>query len=87
MNISTTAPVCSWRNAGVATRRVRFQFCFPPLYGIYDTGDGTIYVFGDHDGHIEDILSHEVLHWAVQKTAGKQASLDLDGVPADWLRA
>jgi hypothetical protein len=28
-----------------------------------------------------------VLHWAVQKTAGKQASLDLDGVPADWLRA
>ena len=67
-------------------RKLQFQFCFPPIYGIYDTGDSTIYVFGDHDGKIEDILSHEVLHWAVQKTAGKNASLDLDNVPSDLLR-
>jgi hypothetical protein len=46
-----------------------------------------IYIFGEHDGHIEDILSHEVLHWVVQKNAGKQASLGLDCVPPDWLRA
>ncbi len=67
-------------------RRLQFNFCFPPLYGIYDTGNGEIYVFGDHDGEIEDILSHEVLHWAVQKIAGKQASLDLDNVTPKLLR-
>jgi hypothetical protein len=27
-----------------------------------------------------------VLHWAVQKIAGKSASLDLDNVPAKLLR-
>lgn len=67
-------------------RRLQFRFYFPPLYGIYDMGDGVIYVFGDHDGKIEDILSHEVLHWAVQKIAGKQACLDLDNVPSESLR-
>ena len=68
------------------TKRLQFQFCFPPIYGIYDTGDSKIYVFGDHDGKIEDILSHEVLHWAVQKNAGKRASLALDNVPPSLLR-
>ena len=68
-------------------RRLRFNFCFPPIYGIYDTGEGEIYLFGDHDGKTEDVLSHEVLHWTVQKIAGKQASLDLDNVPPEWLRA
>jgi len=57
------------------------------MYGIYDTGNGEIYVFGDYDGKIEDVLSHEVLHWAVQKTAGKRASLSLDNVPSQLLRA
>lgn len=67
-------------------RRVQFHFCFPPIYGIYDTGEGVIYVFGEHDGKIEDVLSHEVLHWAVQKMAGKQASLDLDNILPKLLR-
>ncbi len=68
-------------------RRVQFRFCFPPsIYGIYDTGGGVIYVFGEHDGEIEDVLGHEVLHWAVQKVAGKQASLDLDNIPKELLR-
>jgi len=46
----------------------------------------VIYVFGEHEDKIEDVLSHEVLHWAVQKTAGKHASLDLDNVPSKFLR-
>jgi len=66
--------------------RLQFRFCFPPIYGIYDTGGGVIYVFGEHDDKIEDVLSHEVLHWAVQKLAGKQASLDLDNVSPKLLR-
>lgn len=70
----------------MARRTLRFRFCFPPLYGIYDTGDGVIYIFGDHDGEVEDILSHEVLHWAVQRMAGKEASLALDNVASDLLR-
>ena len=68
-------------------RRLQFNFCFPPIYGIYDTGNGEIYVFGDYDGKIEDVLSHEVLHWVVQKTAGKRASLSIDNVPSQLLRA
>lgn len=69
------------------TRRVEFRFCYPSsIYGIYDTGEGVVYIFGEHDGKIEDVLSHEVLHWAVQKVAGKQASLDLDYIQAELLR-
>jgi len=67
-------------------KQLQFHFCFPPIYGIYDTGEGAIYIFGDHDGETEDVLSHEVLHWVVQKTAGKNASLDLDNIPSEWLR-
>ncbi len=67
-------------------RRLQIKFCFPPLYGIYDTGDGVIYVFGDHDGKIEDILGHETLHWIVQKIGGKRASLGLDNLPPRLLR-
>ena len=68
-------------------RRVQFHFCFSPsIYGIYDTGDGVIYIFGEHDGEIEDILSHELLHWAVQKVAGKKASLALDNIRKELLR-
>lgn len=70
----------------MARRTLHFRFCFPPLYGIYDTGDGVIYIFGDHDGEVEDILGHEVLHWAVQKVAGKEASLSLDNIPSKTLR-
>jgi len=67
-------------------RTLQIRFCFPPLYGIYDTGDGTIYIFGEHDGLIEDIISHETLHWVVQKVAGKDASLGLDNVSSKLLR-
>jgi len=67
-------------------QRLQFRFCFPPIYGIYDTGKGVIYVFGEHDGKIEDVLSHEVLHWVVQKIAGKRASLDLDNISPKLLR-
>jgi len=67
-------------------KSLRFLFCFPPIYGIYDTGDGVIYVFGEHDGKTEDVLSHEVLHWVVQKLAGKEASLNLDNVSSKLLR-
>ncbi|MCK4669379.1 hypothetical protein KAT21_04600 [Candidatus Bathyarchaeota archaeon] len=67
-------------------KQLQFHFCFPPIYGIYDTGEGAIYIFGDHDGETEDVLSHELLHWVVQKTAGKNASLDLDNIPSEWLR-
>ena len=68
-------------------RRVQLRFHFPPsIYGIYDTGDGVIYIFGEHDGEIEDVLSHELLHWTVQQVAGKKASLDLDNIPKELLR-
>lgn len=67
-------------------RRLQFNFHFPPIYGIYDTGNGEIYVFGEHDGNFTDVLAHEVLHWTVQKMAGKHASLSLDNVPPKLLR-
>jgi len=59
--------------------KLKFKFIFPPIYGIYDTGTGTIFIFGEQDC-IEDAISHETLHWAIQKVAGKQASLDLDNI-------
>jgi hypothetical protein len=68
------------------SRKLQFRFCFPPIYGIFDTGEGLIYVFGEQDGKIEDVLSHEVLHWTVQKIAEKRASLDLDNIPPKFLR-
>ena len=68
-------------------RRVQLCFGYPSsVFGVYDTGDGVIYIFGQHDGKIEDVLNHEVLHWAVQKAGGKKASLDLDNVPKELLR-
>ena len=70
----------------MSRRQLQFRFVFTPIFGVYDTGESTIYVFGDHDGNIEDILGHETLHWAVQKVAGKKASLALDYVPSQSLR-
>jgi hypothetical protein len=66
---------------------LQLRFCYPPLYGVYDTGDGTIYIFGEHDGMIEEVISHEVLHWVLQRVAGKKASLGLDNVPPEFLQA
>jgi hypothetical protein len=74
------------KEIAMTLRTLQLKFCFPPLYGIYDTGDGTIYIFGDHDGEIEDVIDHEVLHWVIQKIAGKSASLALDNAPSKFLR-
>ena len=68
-------------------RRVQFRFRYPSsIFGVYDTGDGVIYLFGQHYGEIEEVLNHEVLHWTVQKVAGKKASLDLDNIAKELLR-
>ena len=67
---------------------VQFLFRFPPIHGVYDTGEGIVYIFGEqHDGEIEDVIDHEVLHWAVQKVAGKRASLKLDKISMKTLKA
>lgn len=65
---------------------LQLKFCFPPLYGIYDTGDGTIYIFGEHEEEIEEVVSHEILHWVLQRIEGKWASLALDNVSPEFLR-
>jgi len=66
-------------------RRVQFRFHYPgSIFGIYDTGSGVVFIFGDYnEGDIEEVLSHETLHWAVQKLAGKDASIKLDNVSRD----
>ncbi|HVP40364.1 MAG TPA: hypothetical protein VMS95_00215 [Candidatus Krumholzibacteriaceae bacterium] len=71
----------------MTTQTLQLRFCFPPLYGIYDTGDGTIYIFGEQDDQIEDVLSHEFLHWVIQKIVDKQTSLALDKIPPEFLKA
>lgn len=66
--------------------KLKFKFSFPPIYGMYDTGNGTIYIFGESEEKIEDVLSHETLHFVIQIIAGNQASLDLDNVCREWLK-
>jgi len=67
---------------------LQFLFRFPPIHGVYDTGEGIVYIFGEqHDGEIEDVIDHEVLHWVVQKVAGKRASLKLDKIAMKTLKA
>ena len=64
-------------------RSVDFVFQFPPIQGVFDTGYGIVYIFGElHEDEIEDIIVHETLHYVVQKTAGKRASLKLDRIDA-----
>jgi len=71
----------------MTAQTLQLRFCFPPLYGIYDTGEGTIYIFGEQDDPIEDVLSHEFLHWIIQKIADKSTSLALDNIPPELLKA
>jgi hypothetical protein len=62
-------------------KSLEFVFEFPPIYGVFDTGHGVVYVFGEqHEDMVEDVLVHETLHYVVQKVAGKRASLKLDKI-------
>jgi hypothetical protein len=60
---------------------IEFVFQFPPIHGVFDTGYGVVYVFGElHETEIEDILEHETLHFVLLRVAGKKASLKLDRI-------
>jgi len=62
-------------------KSVKFVFAFPPVQGVFDMGYGVVYIFGElHEDEIEDVLVHETLHYVLQKTAGKRASLKLDRI-------
>ena len=65
-------------------KSLEFIFEFPPIYGVFDSGHGVVYVFGElHENEIEDILAHETLHYVLFRVAGKKASLKLDRVYAE----
>jgi len=62
-------------------KSLEFVFQFPPIYGVFDTGYGVVYIFGEqHEDMVEDVIVHETLHYVLQKVAGKRASLKLDRV-------
>jgi len=62
-------------------RALEFVFQFPPVHGVFDTGYGVVYIFGEmFESEMEDIIVHETLHFVVLKVAGKRASLKLDRV-------
>ena len=62
-------------------RSLEFVFQFPPIQGMFDTGCGTIYIFGGmHDCKIENIIVHETVHYVLLRIAGKRASLKLDNI-------
>jgi len=64
-------------------RSLEFVFRFPPIYGVFDTKYGVVYIFGEfHENEIEDIIVHETLHYVLLRVAGKRASLKLDRVYA-----
>lgn len=63
------------------SRILSFVFQFPPIQGVFDTGYGVVYIFGElHESEIENIIEHETLHFALLKVAGKKASLKLDRI-------
>lgn len=62
---------------------LNFIFQFPPIQGVFDSGYGVVYIFGElHESGIEDIIVHETLHYVLLKVAGKKASLKLDRIYA-----
>ena len=62
-------------------KSMEFVFQFPPVYGVFDTGYGVVYVFGEmHENDVEDVIVHETLHFVLLRVAGKRASLKLDRV-------
>jgi len=65
------------------SRVLNFVFQFPPIQGVFDTGYGVIYIFGElHESEIENIIEHETLHFVLLKVIGKKASLKLDRIHA-----
>jgi len=61
-----------------------FVFQFPPIQGIFDTGYGVVYIFGEiHENEVEDIIEHETLHYVLLKVGGKRASLKLDRIHSE----
>jgi len=64
-------------------KSLEFIFQFPPIYGVFDSGHGIVYIFGElHENEIEDIIAHETLHYVLLRVAGKRASLKLDRIHA-----
>jgi len=62
-------------------RSLEFVFQFPPIQGVFDTGFGIVYIFGElHENEIEDVIVHESMHYVLLKIAGKRASLKLDRI-------
>jgi hypothetical protein len=62
-------------------KSLEFVFEFPPVYGVFDTGHGIVYIFGElHETAIEDIIAHETLHYVLLRAVGKRASLKLDKI-------
>jgi hypothetical protein len=73
--------IINMRQKDRMAKSVGFVFQFPPIQGAFDTGNGIVYIFGElHEDEIEDIITHEILHYVVQKAAGKRASLKLDRI-------
>jgi len=69
-------------------KSLEFIFQFPPIYGVFDTGFGVVYIFGElHENEIEDVLAHETLHYVLLRVAGKKASLRLDRIYAEIVPA
>ena len=66
-------------------KSLQFVFQFPPIYGVFDSGYGVVYVFGElHENSIEDIIAHETLHYVLLRVAGKKASLKLDKIYSEF---
>jgi hypothetical protein len=64
-------------------RTLNILFRFPPIQGVFDTGCGAIYIFGDvSEVEVESIIVHETLHYVLLKVAGKKACMKLDKIYA-----
>jgi hypothetical protein len=62
-------------------RPLRFFFQFPPIHGVFDSGYGVIYIFGElHESEIENIIVHETLHYVLLRVVGRKASMRLDRI-------
>ena len=70
-----------YSEASHVAKSLDFQFYFPPIHGVFDSGHGVVYIFGQlHESEIDDIIEHETLHYVLLKAVGKKASLKLDRI-------